>query len=288
VRSITLHFIGGVTAIDGEAASPRQELVISAVGPVTSLGIGGSALLLFRVMPEGLLSFVVGGLAAANLLVGVLNLVPGLPLDGGRVLRAGIWKLTGDPHRSMVAAGWAGRVVAVVALASPLWLQAVGAGVTPFDYLIAVVFGWFLWTAATSAIATAKVRARLPSLQARQLARRTLPAPEDLPVAEAIRRAQEVEAGSIVTLDAAGLPTGVVNEAAVQATPEDRRPWLPLSSVSRSLESGLTLPADIGGEQLIRAMQRTPATEYVLVEPDGSIFGVLCTVDVDRAFDAGR
>ena len=286
VRSITLHFIGGVTAIDGEPANPKQEFAISAVGPVTSLGIGGLAFALLQVTPEGLLSFVVGGLAGANIVVGVLNLVPGMPLDGGRVLRAVLWKITGDPHRATSASGWVGRVVAVLVLFSPLLLEAFGVPVGFTDYLVAVVFGWFMWSAATSAIMSARIRSRLPALQARSLARRTLAVPEDLSLAEAIRQAQEVQAGSIVTRDPAGRPVGVVNEAAVLATPEERRAWVSVRDVTRTLESGLTLPADISGEALLLAMQSSPATEYVLVEADGDIFGVLSTADVDAAFSA--
>ncbi len=70
------------------------------------------------------------------------------------------------------------------------------------------------------------------------------------------------------------------------ATPQERRPWLPVASVSRSLDGGLSLPADIAGEDLIRAMQAAPASEYVLVEADGSVYGVLTSDDVDRAFRA--
>ena len=287
VRSITLHFIGGVTAIDGEPATPKQELAISAVGPVTSLGIGGIALALLQVTPGGLLTFVVGGLAYANLLVGGLNLLPGMPLDGGRVLRAAIWQLTGKPHTGTTAAGWAGRGVAVLAFLSPALLRAAGFSVSVIDYVIAFVFGWFLWTAASAAIVSGRLRARLPALQARALARRTLTAPADLPLAEAIRQAREAQAGAIVTLDAHGEPTGLVNEAAVLAMPEERRPWVPVSTVTRTLGSELSLPADIAGEQLVRAMQSAPASEYLLLERDGSVYGVLSTADVDAAFSSG-
>jgi Zn-dependent protease len=286
VRSITLHFIGGVTAIDGEPSTPRQEFTISAVGPVTSLAIGGLALALLQVTPAGLLSFVVGGLAGANLVVGVLNLVPGMPLDGGRVLRAAVWKATGNPYKATAAAGWAGRGVAVLVLASPVLLRGLGFGVTVLDYAIAVVFGWFLWSAATSAIVSARLRARLPALRARTLARRALSVPEDLPLAEAIRRARSAEAGSLVTVDPQGHPVGVVNEAAVLATPEERRPWVAVGAVARTLRPGLTLSADLAGEDLVRALQAAPATEYLLVEADGSVYGVLSTADVDAAFEA--
>jgi Zn-dependent protease len=286
VRSITLHFIGGVTAVDGEPATPKQEFAISAIGPVTSLAIGGVALALTPVTPDGLLSFVVWGLAGANIVVGILNLVPGMPLDGGRVLRAAVWKATGNPHTGTSVAGWAGRVVAILALVTPLIFLQLGLDVTVFDFVLAGVFGWFLWSAASAAVVSAKVRSRLPALQARALARRTVGTAAELPVSEAVRQAQEAHAGAIIMVDTSGRPVGLVNEAALLATPEERRPWVPVSAVARSLDSGLTLPADISGEALIRAMQQTPASEYLLVEADGTIYGVLSTRDVDEAFEA--
>ena len=286
VRSITLHFIGGVTAIDGEPANPKQEFAISAVGPATSLGIAGLAFALLQVTPGGLLGFVVGGLAGANLVVGILNLVPGMPLDGGRVLRAGLWAITGNPNRATSAAGWVGRFVAVLVLLSPLILQAFGLRTDITDYIIAIVFGWFMWSAATSAIVSGRIRAKLPELRGRVLARRTLSVSEDVPLAQAIREAHELHAGSIVTQDQLGHPVGIVNEAAVLATPEERRAWMAVSAVARTLEPGITLPADISGEKLLLAMQASPATEYLLVEADGRVYGVLCTSDVDAAFGA--
>ena len=284
VRSITLHFIGGVTAMDGEPSTPKQEFAISAVGPATSLGIGGLAFALLQVTPPGLLTFVVGGLAWANLVVGVLNLIPGMPLDGGRVLRAGLWRITGDQHKATSASGWVGRGVAVLVLLAPWVFELAGFRVGVTDYIIAIIFAWFMWSAATSAIMTARVRSRLPALRARTLARRTLAVPEELPLAEAIRQAQGMEAGSIVAHDAEGRPVGLVNEAAVLATPEERRAWMTVRDVTRRIEPGLTLPADIAGEKLLMAMQSSPATEYLLLEPDGGIYGVLVTSDVDAQF----
>jgi hypothetical protein len=88
-------------------------------------------------------------------------------------------------------------------------------------------------------------------------------------------------------VDLQGRPVGLVNESAVAATPEDRRPWVTVGTVSRTLEPGLTLPADAVGEELVRAMQHSPSTEYLLLESDGSVYGVLVTKDVDAAFNAG-
>jgi len=288
VTSITLHFLGGMTAIDSEARKPRQEFWIAVVGPVTSIAVGAAAVGLWFVTPDGLLQVAVEGLAGANLLVGVLNLVPGLPLDGGRVLKAAVWGISGDRHRGAIVAGWTGRVVAGLALLWPSVQQSV-LGVKPdiVDYVLGVVIALFLWSGATAAINGARVRRRLPVLNARSLARRTLTVPGELPLSEAVRRAQDAHAGGIVTVTSSGSPVGVVNEAALLATPEDRRPWVATSTVARELGDGLRLPVDISGEDLVRAITRTPASEYLLVEQDGSIYGVLTTADVDRAFREG-
>jgi Zn-dependent protease len=287
VSSITLHFLGGMTAIEGESRNPREEFTIAVVGPLASVAVGVASLLLWFVMPDGLLKLAVGGLAFANLVVGILNLIPGLPLDGGRVLRAAVWGVTDNVHKGTIAAAWGGRIVAVAFLFWPLVQEAVfGAPPNLVDYLLAFVIAAFLWTGASASMQSARLRRRLPSIVARNLARRTLTVPGDLPVSEAVRRAQEVEAGSIVTVSGNGEPTGIVNEAALLATPEDRRPWLSVSAIARTLEEGLTLPASIVGEDLIRAITFLPAHEYLLVEDDGTIYGVLSTADVDRAFSA--
>ena len=288
VRSISLHFLGGATEIEREAPRPGQEFLVAVVGPITSLVVGGLALALLPITPPGLLEVAVEGLAGANLVVGVLNLVPGLPLDGGRVLRAGVWRLTGDMHRGTIAAAWGGRVAAVLVLLWPLGSRVLlGQRPDVLDYVMVVLVASFLWTGATASMLNARLRRRLPALQARPLARRAVLVPGDLPLAEAVRRAQERGAGAIVVQAPDQRLSGVVNEAALLATPEERRAWVPVSSLARSVEDGLLLPADLAGEDLLRAMSSTPAEEYLLVEPDGTILGVLATADVDRAFEEG-
>jgi Zn-dependent protease len=287
VRSINLHFLGGATDIEGEAATPWREFTIAVVGPLTSLGVGAVGWVLYhQVFESGLIGFTVGGLAYANLLVGLLNLVPGLPLDGGRVLQALVWRVTNRRSTGVVVAAWGGRVAAATVMAYPFVLLAFGHRPTIIDYVFAVLIGSFLWAGATQALTVTRLRQRLPALQARRLARPAIGVPADLPLSEAIRRAREASAGSVVVVSSDGRPAGIVNEAAVVSTPDDRRPWLPTGNVARRLEDGLILSADLAGEPLLLAMNRTPATEYVVLEPDGSVFGVLVTKDVDDAFRA--
>ncbi len=285
VNSITLHFLGGMTEIDGQSKRPRHEFWIAVVGPLTSIAVGAAALGVFFVVPDGLVRVAIGGLAGANLVIGVLNLVPGLPLDGGRVLKSVVWGASGNQHRGTIVAGWGGRLTALALLTWPLLSGPLfDLEPTLIDIVLVFILGLFLWTGATAAMAHARLRERLPALVARPLARRTLTVASDLPLAEAVRQAQEAQAGSIVTVAPDGRPLGIVSEAAVTAMPEDRRPWVPVSTVARALEEGLTLPATVAGEDLVLAISRRPAEEYLLVEADGRIYGVLSTADVDRAF----
>jgi Zn-dependent protease len=288
VRSISLQFLGGSTEIEGEAATASQEFRIAVVGPLTSLAVGLVGLALLLTHPHGLGRLALEGITGTNLVIGVLNLVPGLPLDGGRVLKSAVWQLGGDMHRGTIAAAWGGRVTGVLVLLWPALSQAVtGDQQTLYDYVFAFVLGGFLWSGATAALTNARIRRRLPALRARPLARRAIAVPGDLPLAEAVRRAQEASAGGIVTHAADGTLVGVVNETALRAIGEDRRPWVPVSAVCRTLAPGLVIGADTDGEALIRAMATTPANEYVLVETDGSLYGLLVTADVDAAFEAG-
>lgn len=280
VESITLHFLGGATSIVGEARRPRQEFWIAVVGPITSLLVGVVALALWFVTPPGVGRLVIEGLAGANLMIGVLNLVPGLPLDGGRVLKAGVWAATGRVHTGTIAAAWGGRVTALLVVVWAVFSARNGNVINPVILAIVAVF---LWTGASQSMVAAKVVRRLGEVVPRELARRTLSVPDDLPLAEAVRRAEEAGARSIVTVASDGRPLGVVDEQAVNAMPDDRKPWVAVSTVARSLAGGLALPVSVSGPDLIAALRNTPASEYVLIDEDGSVYGVLSAADVARA-----
>jgi len=100
---------------------------------------------------------------------------------------------------------------------------------------------------------------------------------------DALRQAQGQGVRALVVVDSAGRPTGLVSEASVLATPAERRPWIPVGQVARSLQDGLILSVGIGGEELLRRMRETPASEYLVLADDGAVYGVLATADVDAA-----
>ncbi len=279
VRGITLHFLGGYTEIERNAPTPGRDLVVSVAGPLVSLAAAGLAYAASRPVDQPVAQFLLLELAGANLLVGVFNLLPALPLDGGHILRAAVWRVTGREHTGTVVAARAGQVLAVLVVLVPFILT----GGRPsfvgviWSGLVAVL----LWTGAAQALAVGRVRSRLPRLDLEQMTRRAAPVAPDVPLAEALRQAQGRGVRALVVVDSSGRPTGLVSEASVVATPTDRRPWIPVGQVARSLQAGLVLPVDIDGEELLRRMQETPASEYLVLDRDGGIYGVLATVDVD-------
>jgi Zn-dependent protease/CBS domain-containing protein len=286
VRRILLYPLGGFSEIEREPQTPGREFLVSAAGPALSLLLAAGGWGLTHMVAAGTIGgTLISQLMWANLVVGGFNLLPGLPLDGGRMLRAAIWKVTGRPGTSTIAAAWAGRVLAlglfVLVLAPPVEAR-IGGDIVTAVWL--AVIAAFMWTGAGQAIKATRFRERLPALQARRLARKAVSVAADTPLAEAIRRADESRARAVVVVDHDDKPIAILNETAVMATPEQRRPWIEAGTLARTLEPSLVLPADLSGMALLDAIRRAPATEYLLVEPSGQVYGVLAARDVDRAF----
>ena len=285
VRRILLYPLGGFSEIEREPQTPGREFLVSAAGPALSLLLAAVGYGLTYVTSAGTIGgTLIHQLIWANLVVGGFNLLPGLPLDGGRMLRAVIWKVTGRPATSTVVAAWAGRVIGVglfaLVLAPPVQARIGGL----YTVVWVAVIAAFMWTGAGQAIKATRLRERLPTLQARRLARKAVSVAANTPLAEAIRRADESQARAVVVVDHDDKPIAILNETAVMATPPQRRPWIEAGSLARTLEPSLVLPADLSGMALLDAIRQAPATEYLLVEPSGQVYGVLAARDVDLAF----
>ncbi|WP_030907614.1 site-2 protease family protein [Streptomyces sp. NRRL F-5126] len=297
VRRIQLQFFGGVSEIEKESETPGREFVLAFVGPLLSLVL--SAIFygaMYTVDAGSVPGVLLAGLMVSNLLVAVFNFLPGLPLDGGRMLRAVVWKITGKPMSGTIAAVWVGRLLAVVVLVVLIGLPLLGRGglnggglsgvETVTDALIAAVLAAIIWTGAGNSLRMARLREHLPRLKARTLTRRAVPVESHTPLSEALRRANEAGARALVVVDGQGAPTGIVREASIVGVPQHRRPWVAVSTLTQDLSDGMTVPAELAGEVLLDRLKATPATEYLVVEETGSIYGVLSTADVERAFVA--
>lgn len=199
VRRIQLQFFGGVSEIEKESETPGREFVLAFVGPLLSLALAGVFYGAMQLVEPGTVPGVLlAGLMVSNVIVAAFNLLPGLPLDGGRMLRAVVWKISGKPMTGTVAAAWTGRFLAIAVLVGlPLitysnnigssWEDGGLNSVT--DALLAAVLAAIIWTGAGNALRMARLRERLPGLQARGLTRRAVPVAADTPLSEEIGRA---------------------------------------------------------------------------------------------------
>ena len=283
VRRILLNPLGGISEIEREAPTPGREFAVAGAGPALSLVLAAIGWGLAQAAPYGVTGALIRQLVVANIIVGVFNLLPGLPLDGGRMLRAVIWKITGKPTTATIAAAWVGRGLAVALLAIPFFSGGLAGG-DIVSTLWVLVIAAFMWTGATQSIKATRFRERLPALQARRLARKAISVSASTPLAEAVRQADEAGARAIVVVDHDSKPIAIVNETAVMATPPQRRPWVEAGALARSIDPSLVLSADLQGMALLDAIRRAPASEYLLVDPTGQVFGVLATRDLDQVF----
>ncbi|MEV5188588.1 site-2 protease family protein [Streptomyces werraensis] len=295
VRRIQLQFFGGVSEIEKEAETPGREFVLAFVGPLLSLVLAGLFYLgLLAVDPGSVPGVLLAGLMVSNLIVAAFNLLPGLPLDGGRMLRAVVWAITGKPMTGTVVAAWVGRALAVcVLIGLPLLTQSGALGSdavdnvgmdTVLDALLAAILAAIIWTGAGNSLRMARLREHLPELRARTLTRRAVPVESDTPLSEGLRRANAAGARALVVVDADGVPVSLVREAAIVGVPEHRRPWVPVGTLAQDITEGMRVSAELAGEELLDALRATPATEYLVVEETGEIYGVLSAADVERAF----
>jgi Zn-dependent protease len=281
VRGITLELLGGYTEMERDAPTPRVDLLVAVAGPAVSFGLGlvgaGAAIAL----PGGTVVYQLAfQLAVANLLVAAFNSLPGLPLDGGRALRAVVWAATGDRHRGTEVAGWAGRIVAGATAVGVALLFAVGV-VSPFGLIFMLLIAGTLWQGAGQAIRLARISRRFPLIDLARIARPVFAVPAGTPLAEAQRRAVESgpDRAALAVSDSAGRLVALVHRAAADAVPVERRPWVAIDTVSRGLSGITTLPVSLGGEDVIRAVREHPGAEYLVTSGD-DVVGVLHVADL--------
>ena len=287
VQRVVLQLLGGVSEIAEERpGTPRREYLVAVAGPMTSLFLAAVGFGIRPAFEPGTIPRLVADFfAGTNLLVAAFNALPGLPLDGGRVLRAAIWQVTHNKVRATLAAAWIGRGLAVAVAFVPIFHIDVY-GRSTYGNIWLVIIAFFLWTNATWAIAQAKVSAVLPGLDLRAMTRRAIPVTAEISVAEAVRRAREGGARALVVVDGYGRPSGLVSESAVTTLPSNRQPWVPVSDLARPIDDGVTLVTDMTGENLLEAVQQTPASEYLVVDDQRAVVGVLARSDLVAALQA--
>ncbi len=170
VKRITLFVCGGVSQISKESTSPMLELLMAAAGLLSSLIIAGVLYVIYGILANAgstVISGVIQWLAFIYFMLFLFHFIPGLPLDGGRMLRALLWKATGDYERATLIAGWSGWVIGLLCIAGGiLWLIA---DLQWFNGLALVGLGWILLTVASQSRRQAVLRQALQKIKAQDI-----------------------------------------------------------------------------------------------------------------------
>jgi Zn-dependent protease/CBS domain-containing protein len=277
VRSITLFVFGGMARLSGEPERPRDELLIAAAGPLVSLALGGSFLLLSSLFSggetPGATSVVFGWLGTVNIALALFNLVPGFPLDGGRILRAAVWRATGDFDRATSVAAAAGSAFAFALIAAGLVLGIFGGGLVNGLWLAFI--GWFLWNAARSNELQVVLRRYLSELGVEPL---MAPLEPRVDAEASVARAIEdvvLKHGrrTFFVVDPDG-PLGMVTLHELVAVPPEERERTRVGSIRLAPSELVTVPV---GASLWTALERMTeaGVSQLPVERDGRLVGVL-------------
>jgi Zn-dependent protease len=221
VESVTLHMMGGETLIAGQSRYPSQELITAIVGPAASLLIAYCSFGVSRALTHSTAADIVWSIGAVNVMVAAFNMIPGLPLDGGRVMRSLIWMITRNEELGIRVAGWIGRFTALAVVA---WAcTTLGEGRDGLiNLLIAIFIAAILWQGASQALRNAGRSARINALVARQLASKHAHAdpsavriPADLHGAELLRAMAAQPSETYVLTENDGSVAGVLSAQAV-------------------------------------------------------------------------
>lgn len=289
VERITLFIFGGVAEMRMQAKRPLDEFVLTIVGPLSSLGLAGVFWAIgYGALAAGgeasaLLSFT---LARLNLILAVFNMVPAFPLDGGRVLRSVLWRLTGDFTRATRWAAGLGRAFGWLLIGWGLWMfVAQGARLAG---AWAAFLGWFLAGAASSAVENSRHRRLRTSLDeypvSVALGPREPAVPAGTPVAELVRGVFLARPGSSRLVVQGGRPVGVVTIGDAAEVPKGLRSDVPVFEIMRRLDD---LPRIESDRSLSAAMSllEMDGRGPVLVESRDGALDPLTSSDVNHWID---
>jgi len=289
VKNITLFIFGGAAQIARDPAEPSGELLMAAMGPLASFGLAAAFAVLWaaaRGVHEPTMA-VAGWLAGINLSLGAFNLIPGLPLDGGRILRSILWWGTGNFRTATRIAAWFGRGLALllviigisVAMARP---PAMLSGV----WMIAI--GWFVNQAVSGNLRQAQFREALTGYVARDLMNPNLQLlPSALTVQEVVNRFAASNGRRWFLVAEDDTLRGLVTLSDIHRIPKQRWPSTPVTSIMTAAGDLATVAPDCAAPEVLETMQER-GHQQVPVVLDGQLLGVVTAANLFQAARARR
>ena len=274
---IVLNLWGGHTQFENFNASPGRSLIVALAGPAANFILalaGWLAVPLFE--PQSVGRLLADIFVWANLLVAVFNVLPGLPLDGGRIVESAVWKATGNQDKGTVAAGWAGRIIVILLVVAVLGLPLLAGGVPDLTVVIlAAVMGAFLWMGATAAINNAQMRLRLPAISAGRLKQPAFSIPAGATVQTVRKLVRDNPGAAVVLTGAGGQPEAVVDTGALLSVPDAAAETTLINAVARALSPGAYVPEAAVGQELVQFLAKLPGSEYAVIDRMGRVTGLL-------------
>ena len=285
VRRITFWLFGGVSELESEALTPQADFRIAIVGPITSFLLagfyGGAGFILHRLSSgSDVMVSALGWLAWMNLLLGGFNLIPGAPLDGGRVLRAALWRRSGDRTRAAISATHAGRVVAYVLITlGTIEFLAVGIAGLWFMFL-----GWFLLSAAHAEESSVVLRTSLAGVQVRDIMTADpMTFDSSTSVADFVDHQLHLyRFGSFPLVGADGKLLGLTTMGRIREVRASERPSTRLIDVACPLTEVPTTSPNEAIPELLQRMQSSPDGRALVMNDTGRLVGIVSPSDIAR------
>lgn len=302
VVGIDLWFFGGVAKMNRDTTSPGEEFRVAAAGPAVTLLIvlacvgiialldsssaAGEALTFGGDAETSPIEALVGYLGAVNAFLLVFNLIPAFPLDGGRLARALVWRITGDRNKATRAAGYAGQALAYAMIGLGIALALVWEDA--FSGIWLAVLGWFLATAARSAVVSTAFTERIDGITVADIMDRE---PVTIPADTPALRAQDewflrYRWGWFPVVDAAGTFLGLLRAERVDGAVEAGQPMLPAAELLDEDAATWRVRAEDPLEALLNRAELRQLGALMAVDEDGRLRGVVTIEQVQRALTA--
>ncbi|MGC9504407.1 site-2 protease family protein [Baaleninema sp.] len=274
VKSITLFLFGGLASLGRESETPAESFWVAIAGPLVSLMLFGLfSGIVATTSLSGPLAAILTLLASINLILALFNLIPGLPLDGGNILKAAVWKVTGNPYKGVVFASRVGQAIGWLAIASGLLPLFFNGGLGFWNVLI----GWFLLQNAGSSAQSAQIQQKLSNLTAADAVTEDSPVvPDTLSLREF---ANEYVIGrrnwrKYLVTDEAGQLVGSIAVGDLRQVPTSDWPKVSVAELTQPISQNI-IESDRPLLEVVTLLESQKITELPVVGQNGTVLGLL-------------